>query len=286
LFRRLMESGITDDDLRLREAPLDVLRTDPTGVPEKAWLVDGQLYYQLKPIPGTGRLTKERSPRGMLDSFIRIRNDASVLRFAERYGVLGICQHFWPNPHYDTNGRLCGPQEAEIEPKKRAYWEPTHRWRELAVQGRALAEIAAKLYGSKGANATEWGLAFQRAGTDEWAEVAARQTPEDQRVWLAMEVNRWLAWGRPELRLIWPAAKTEPTIEIVATTWGTLALQLLTTVARYRVVAFCDICGEDYYPDKYRPRVGQRRICGKEECRLKADALRKREERERRRRNE
>jgi hypothetical protein len=277
LFHRLVESGMADDAVRLREAPLDVLGADPTGVPEKTWMRDGQLFYELRPVPGTGRLTNEQSPRGMLDAFMRIRSDAGILRFAGRYGVLGICQHLWPNPHYDTGGRRCWPQQAGDG----SFWEPTIRWQELAAQARALVEIAASLYASKGADVKQWVRAFQHLSAGELAEVASRQTPEDQRVWLAGEVNRWLAWGCPELRLVWPTAKTEPSIEIVASTFGTLALQLATTVARYRVVAFCDICGEAYYPDKYRPRVGQRKICGKEECRLKADALRKREERER-----
>jgi hypothetical protein len=217
----------------------------------------------------------------MLDAFIRIRRDSAVLRFAGRYGVLGICQHFWPNPHYNSEGARCWPQQD----RDGNFWEPARRWRELAIQGRALVEIAARLYASKGADSTLWAKAFQHGSAAELAEIAERQAPEDQRVWLALEVNRWLAWGRPELRLVWPAAKTEPTIEIVASTFGTLALQLATTVARYRVVVFCDICGEAYYPDKYRPRVGQRKICNKEECKLKADALRKREERERSRRH-
>ena len=40
-----------------------------------------------------------KEPKGMLNAFTRIKNLQDVVRFARRFGVLGICHHGLPDTH-------------------------------------------------------------------------------------------------------------------------------------------------------------------------------------------
>lgn len=61
--------------------------------PEEVWIEDELLRYSRTPSSG------RRDATGMLEAFTRIRGNDDIVRFAKRFGVLGLCEHDLPATH-------------------------------------------------------------------------------------------------------------------------------------------------------------------------------------------
>lgn len=97
---------------------------------------------------------------GCLDEFIKLRNaeDAKIVEFARRWGVLGICRHGLPGVHLGC--RPLGVSEKNWDsPEHRIWsplfeaqrsdagwhWEPTDAWRYMASRVNGFLMVAADL---------------------------------------------------------------------------------------------------------------------------------------------
>ena len=229
----------------------------------------------------------EREPavsEGLLLAFLKIRDADGVLRFAQRYGVLAICEHGWPASHrpipyphpyalqrgaegilyYLPENNVTGFTQ-EYEPVSWCVplgsdggqpWEPVARWLHFVGQASTILNLAAVLNGSRP----------RRAGQAAWeglfdvrvAQRCAGQPVEEQRRLLAACVEEWLALGRPILRLSW--SERMPQISIAAGTFGLLASQLAAAVMGRSRMAWCSECGNPYSPER-KPQTGRRNYC-------------------------
>jgi hypothetical protein len=214
----------------------------------------------------------EASAKGMLDSFVRLRDARGVLNFARRYGPLAICEHRLPATHnWTATGRGCYPVGWE----EGVCREPVALWLRYAQQAHALLGIAATLYqGKKIPEALEQ-VALDRYQGDGLAMAIARR---DWHSTLSDLVGVWLAEANARLSLKWDAGAREWTLILRGTTFTILATQLLYAVTRAHRLAICYGCGQVYLRGERAPKSGQRNFCP--DCRTTVAArLRKRGQR-------
>lgn len=283
--------------------PWEPLAADLTGPPTAVWIEPtgqaGLLRYHLRPIPGTGRLSydcadpdpegprlcplrpkqkkgrEQRLTRRMLASFLRLRDARGVKRFAERYGVLGICPHGEPAPH-ESEGERCHPQRDEV-----SYFEPVSDWLRYARLFEAVLRLTAALANGPCRNVELWRSIYPHFMEDMAEWTAQQGDVVYQRVEVDRLVNSWLS-PRVFLALEWRPDKDKGRVVTVASTFGSLALQLAAAITQVGYVALCDGCHGVYYPDK-KPASGRRNFC--ESCRPRvATRLRVREWRLKRKR--
>ena len=216
--------------------------------------------------------------------------DERILRFARKWGVLGICRHGLPSSH----SRRCMPWGGNSQSGK----ESVARWRYYSRRSRSLLLVASRLrepprWTADGLPVFPWTpaelrpLAFdlgsvlleaERGNTKESAAVfgPAEPTLLLLDVWqvLTNVVNEWLALGnvRPVLLLsefagggrlrivLAPFGKPwEPEFPL----FGVLGMQLAFAVSATRGLAFCG-CGKMFEPGR-QPVGGARHYC--DDCR-------------------
>jgi len=214
----------------------------------------------------------EADPKGMLDGFIKIRDGAGVLRFARRYGVLGICEHGLPASHNPPG--QCYPLGWD----GLGACEPVDRWLHFAGQARAMVAIAAHLRQDKPGTADDWRAvfaAYPREQIDALCERLA-QLVDTGRFYLRHVLHEWLTWGDVRPTLHWPIDEEAPSLSFTGGTFGLLGVQLLFAIAAAHQLAICSGCGTPYLRNK--PRRKRRNFC--ENCGEKvASRLRQRDRR-------
>jgi len=170
-YRRMLTSAASGEYASRVISPLDefawlrgadgflgsgFLPTNQPRAPEDVRLDGDVLRWRAKQAEGGSgpelRLFGELvNPTGMLDSFVRIRGAAEALRFAKRYGVLGICEHELPSSH-----------DVPCEPRgwPDNCWEPLRTWFKYVEQARGLLVIASALHLENHQTVENWVSAF------------------------------------------------------------------------------------------------------------------------------
>ncbi len=252
----------------------------------RVWLDGDRLYYgydperpKLRPIEGDSV--------GMLNRFWRIARPQQVVDFADRYGVLGICEHGLPAPHNHARPRAPGDsQVGECRPQRvgtreRVYFEPIDRWLHYARVARGLLDVAAALhYGDPGAR-QDWAAIFADDGADTDPDERAILLSEPRavqkgRIMLALLVNEWLDMGQVGMSFVWPFRSGAPELPTLAAgTFGLLGMQLALAIARADFRR-CSSCGMRYPRTGRQPTRTRRNFCN--DCKDKAaNNLRQRE---------
>lgn len=229
----------------------------------------------------------QAGPR-MLEGFIRLADaDAeAVVKYARRWGVLGLCKHGLPDTHTIEVGRylrrpvvsgsmVCAHPMAS---DKSWWYEPLAAWQDLARQAKATLTLAVALHRQELGDPEEWAilpeylleiveppvgptpghaLEFRRSWDP--TPTSAPTTLEDGRAALAWHIDHWLHWGQVRNRFRWddrsPALELQP-----HGLFGAIAMQVASRVTGRDALAICHNCQMPYQPTK-RPDPNRRNYC-------------------------
>jgi hypothetical protein len=216
--------------------------------------------------PG-GTFTNAQPSSSLLESFVRLVDapDGSIVRYAMRWGVFGVCQHGLPACHNPPPVPIpIGPLKDPPWCSPRGYWEgrawePLEIWRGYARKFRALLNLAARAYGGSPGNVDDW-----RELNVETSDTGSRASRLAQdRVQLSVVVNQLVAQARVTMDFRWDRATPvlHPTGRGL---FGALVIQLALAIGRSDGLAICSACSVSYIPPR-RPRLRQRRYC--QDCR-------------------
>lgn len=220
----------------------------------------------------------------LLDTFLTLADATpkQVLRFAQGWGMLGLCQHDLPPRHAGIyGGEWCGPSRRESIASWRAYSG-------LAV---ALLLISAKLHRGEKPSASELEmLAANYPGEPDdpargaykasMVEVGAGRSLVSQ----TLQYLVGAAGLKPVINWSWHT----PAVEINLAGHGLIGFlvrELTFAVARVDGVVVCSSCGKPFTPDR-SPTRGQHSWCKRKECRRARARHAKRRSRARERRGE
>jgi hypothetical protein len=218
-----------DPEGRERLAPVGQLFV-PKAELQGEWLV--------WPAPGRGRCVYPRAT--MITDFAQLHDPAAILRFAQRWGPLGLCEHDLPWPHGGC----------WVRTRDGAWLEPVRVWQRMASQVAAMLRVSISLHDG-GAAASGLGRPMPR---DEKTRLAQRWHA------LLVGVNEWMAEA---VRPLLIQRRSRPTF-VLDSWWlhGALGLQLALAVCGARSFLVCDGCGEFFEVKRWR------RYC--EDCGLRA----------------
>ena len=245
-------------------------------LPQGAWLLPQKIG-----LTGGGLAWQMSSPRyrssgpSLLREFSRLAGatDEEILRFAGRWGVLELCEHYLPATHSwgeagppPSKETLCRPRTFEWEGTSWC-WEPLDGWRIWAETARAILNTAAAL--RLNAKPDEEDAEWLHRGHPDFFESVLPQLREmgfidssiKAGVWmhLASTVNSWLTLARTRPRIF--MEKNYWKIELTSTgLLGAIGIQLLFAVAAGEGFAVCSACGKPYRRTR-RPQSGRRNFC-------------------------
>ena len=279
-------AGMVDESGVLARSPLP---SETPLLPSSVELRDGRLLWSR---PRFGMPTDLRArikggtTEGMLDSFVKLRDGTDALRFAETHGVLGLCEHGLPSEHNPpplevdlkslSPSTWCRPQGWHED----SPWEPIDRWLYFSRQARAILQIAAALHREEPPSEEDWltvyaGRPELKGATRKLAESGSRDEHQSH---IEDAINKWLALGNVRPRFHWGRERA-PSLRLGASTFGVLAIQLMSAVIRARDIYTCSGCGSPYFREGRKPKPGQRNFCGADDCKRVAARIRQQEHR-------
>jgi hypothetical protein len=210
--------------------------------PASAWVEGGRLFYT--EAEDTSKATTPS--RRMLEEFMGLGQDAvgtKILRFAQRWGVLGICPHdFSLMFHLRCTARRARAKLPSAAPGL-AYWEPLETWRRIAALVRALMNMASRLERGELVHAAD--AALLDPGVRRLFE--REITLEQQRKLFALEVSTWLMGAGTRPCLSWEKARCVGALAYDGVL-GAIGAQLYATLGRPLVP--CSGCGAWIRPDR------------------------------------
>lgn len=229
---------------------------------------------------------------GLLAGFLRLGNASPVAikRFAERSGVLELCQHDLPSLHSPA----CRPRGKRGE----FQWEPIDAWRYYARQAAALLNVAARLHRDEPGRAEDWNVIYERplrylpqmlgeldlvremiglgsipdhrrllislGGVQLVARPFRRERQRNevlaaQRFVLAAILNYgWLGSGGVRPSFQW--AGSPRVVLLSGNLFGAVAAHLMFAIAKTQGLAICSACGMPFIPSR-QPTPGRRSYC-------------------------
>jgi hypothetical protein len=194
-----------------------------------------------------------------------------ILAFAQRWGVLGLCEHHLPSGHPKPPAPDSAPPGISYC-MPAGWWnrswneppicsEPVWAWRRYATRMRAARNIAAQLHRGRPGRPEDW----------EELRSAALGPPGrgvGERVALAAELDRWLTVAGVRPVFMWTDREPRVSLEGAGLV-GALVVQLMLAIARTGL-AICTGCANAYVPRR-RPRPDVANYCP--ECQKKGAAL-------------
>lgn len=210
---------------------------------------------------------------------MRVRSGQQVLRFAERWGTLLLCEHEKPCSH----NAQCRPTWAE----------PVGVWLDYVELLRSILAVAAANRQGEPAPREAWETLFYgRRRPSGWF-------PDDRDELLITKLGRRhpgaLAMARlnlkPFIDLVVTLAGLRPEIELSGEreprsglrlggcgVLGVLGVQLLAAIGGAQDLWLCNACGQPYVPRR-KPRTDRAAYCDRPECKRAGARLRKRAQR-------
>jgi len=217
----------------------------------------------------------------------------AVLRFAMRWGMLGICHHGLPSGH----SAECTPRSTREEDGAILEWEPVEAWYRYSIQARTLLNVAIDLQMGDPGRVEDWDLVkssawppemSSKAGVIEVSDVFGKLltehwhpgdyfpvSPDDidtHRAALAECLDHWLRYGGIRIRASALAAESsepgqlmflslDPPDAAASGLFGWIALALAAVMTSSNGIYWCDSCGDPYSPRGRRPQSGRRHYC-------------------------
>jgi hypothetical protein len=237
-------------------------------VPEKIELDSGNILYL------GGTLKEVRPGVGMLARFVDLHHqrDEEILKYAKKWGVLGICKHSLPCSHTQFAYSILAPRHKNAEwcmpravpGRKHWYADPIEVWRLLSKQMATFQQLGAELNQDRPGDETVWRILPGNLASRPWRSVSSA------RKFLALLLNLWLEIGQVRPVIDWSTEKAGWQLSFNAVSipnlFGFLAFNLVLSISR-RELAFCSSCRKSYPPDR-RPNPSRRNYC--ETCGKKA----------------
>ena len=231
--------------------------------PAKVWLESEMLFYTRGE-----SILEEHEMEGILDSFVKIRGEDDVLRFAEQFGPLRLCPHNLPWTHErETVFFDLRPEDGEchgaVSPESLAAW---FQWVETA---RAILTIAAELHQGRVPNREVWETASQilnpryQEEPEDWPNARDPQQFDLARLYCADLGWAWMDLANIKPKLDWGDGIQAPRLYLwpIPFAFGALGLQLAQAVTRSHGLAICSGCGNPYVRSRTRPQAGRRNYC-------------------------
>jgi hypothetical protein len=242
-------------------------------LPLGAWIVppglnlqDGDLVYERRPHFPFEEPVIARVRKNILFAFSELAeaDGSRVLSYANKFGVLGLCEHGMPLGH---KGQM--PIEGICTP---IGWpspecrESIEQWHFYARGFRAVLRLSVALHEGKSGNADDWKHALELPRII--ADARRSEGPWDSVFGI---VNRLM-----DMSAVRPYCNVKPDktmyVELRATNvnsvlFATLVTELLFTVTKSKGLLVCSHCGRFFLPN-HRPRTGVRRFCRR--CGVKA----------------
>ena len=245
------EAALTDDEGRL-DRPLAARAV--WQMPTEVRLRHGRLeFWRHRTDHSYRRLTPSRD---LLTKFAGLvaSDEKVVLKYAQRWGPLGLCDHDVPFLHHAVEGRPCGPTRVGRPPiaepgKHLLCCESIASWKKCAAEARELVNLSAKTH--LGQLDREWFLAR--------AETGDKHTLGWQERSLVRAINRWVELGDVNVWVTVQNGRFDITLGR-ASLFSALATQLAFATVRTRGFAVCVGCGRSFYPGR-RPNPSRANYC-------------------------
>ncbi len=218
-------------------------------VPRHIDLAGANLYWWLDPFDDYKQ--NPASDVGALNDFVRIKTPDDILRFARRYGPLGLCKHGLPPMHRGSryrdefiNGNLVGVTDT-------GEWNPAGRERGWCPPS-GNEPIEKWLHYSKLALSYINGAAVLKIDT-------GKSMKGIRQIFLQDGVNEWLDDAGIRLELNWSGS--EPVLTLIGGgVFGALGVQLLSAVTANNL-SICSGCRIPYLRKGRKPQSGRRNFC-------------------------
>jgi hypothetical protein len=262
-------------DWRYSGTPLDGITN---GVEDRRTLI---IQTNGPSIAWRGGSVREVAPGGpLLDQFVQLREapDEELLKFARRWGTLGLCEHGLPRFH-PRHGWCDGLRlRSHTRSGAGVFIEPLAGWRQVADAFRSTLNLGAEINQGRLGSEDDWKRAMPNATFEKPPKTDAA------RALLMVVVNGWLSsadvrpefgWGNGEWQIRLKASDGPTGLS------GHLALGLALAVAKKDGLVICSSCHGSYMPNR-RPNPHRRNYCPKCGCRAAwRDAARARRQRSR-----
>lgn len=235
-----------EDDLVVGSLPIDRLL-----IPKHIDLAGNALYWYDDPLEDYGR--DETNDKGALNAFVKIRTPSHILRFARRYGPLGLCKHGRPSMHTDEHGerRWCAP----------CGWEPIQRWLHYVGLATSCLDFTATMKFDP-ENIQIAAKHFKRIASNTPKDIPdGKMVPAKGfgKLITTDIINRWLLDAGVSLGLDWRGK--EPALVLTGGgVFGALGVQLLSAVTS-NTLTVCNGCGVPYLREGRKPQAGRRNFC-------------------------
>jgi hypothetical protein len=218
--------------------------------------------------------------------------DADVVAYAERWGVLGICDHGLPHTHWplrlglalsgmsqvaNGNAQWCRPATGPVRHSGTpAYVEPLDSWLMISRQAKNLLLSAAALHRGSPIEGESWEILSSLLPTfmtarppgavgrprplvltlpsGEQIEAGRDSCFENEQLAVAFAIRTWLELGDVRAHFSWDGAGPSQFGFAASTLFGGLALRLAMVSTRAQGVKVCDYCHQ-----LYEPTPGERR---------------------------
>lgn len=245
-------------------------------VPSDVSLGDGVLEWSLSSpkwiAPGTGMLQR------FLD--LHTADDADILKYARKWGVMGLCKHDLPASHMNVMfGIQYGTKPCEWMIRGHeslTFIESLNVWRMYSSAAAAIVDIAAHLNHGKKPPADLFGRLLFRASLGS----------SDPRREIELEMSGWLSVGQCGPSFYWQQNLSRWQISLgsnaLPNLFGSLALKLMLAVSNTEGMAFCSLCPRSYMVSK-RPNPNRNNYCPA--CRNTSDMWAELKRRQRKREN-
>lgn len=214
----------------------------------------------------------------MLADFVRLcdADDAAILSYARKWGVLNICEHGLPCSHNQYPYGLidgvkpCLPQLLTPLPAQGSdfrFGERLEHWRVWSRKAKALMTIGSHLNRRKLPRYGDWEV-IKGFCESPW-ETESRpymKSLASARKELAWEVDHWIALSQVRPRISWneTVADWRCSLDALCTgpnLFGVLAVYLIGAIAAPgRGIAICSSCAQPYIPER-RPDPNRNNYC-------------------------
>ena len=235
------------------------LRPGVVIVPAGTYLDDAVIRWSYLEYGGK----EKKPPPDLLNRFIRLADakPEHICGFAQKWGVLGFCEHGLPHTHNSGlgHGDNCMPQghgEGKTLSENAWCWDEVDQWRRLARRFGSTLKIAVQLENSRTVGDLE---DWQRLGLGG----VYPPKPNDARYLLAQDTSSLVQLGAVTPRMIYQKGGWVLIHQAhgIVNLFGILAFQAMLAISRTDGLATCSACGESYVVTGRRPNPKRRSYC-------------------------
>jgi len=185
------------------------------AVPEDIKLSGDMLVWRVREVflhdeISNALLRKKPSDPELLVRFTKLADapPAEILKFARKWGVLGICKHLLPYTHnppplFRGEKRFwCTPMRNE----DREFWEPIDAWHVYSRQMQSMLRIAANLHQDRPGELNDWNILYDLGPAGNGCGQGLYLI--DDRHMFAVLVNFWIKVGNVRPTFSWSGDTT------------------------------------------------------------------------------